>query len=77
LYYVSYEDMVMECVDGKTALFFPVLAAWIADHAEHTTLHGIGSRSDPKCHVLCNERGGNPWEVFEVYDNAIYEEKAR
>jgi len=37
LHYVSYEDMVMDCVDGKTGLFFPVRSAWIANHAEHTT----------------------------------------
>ena len=44
LYYVSHEDMVMDCEDGKTRLCFPILSAWIADHAEHTTLHGIGSK---------------------------------
>jgi len=77
LQYVSQEGMVMDCADGKTRLCFPILAAWIADHAEHTTLHGIGSKSCPKCEVPCNELGGNPREVYEVRDYANYEEKAR
>ena len=69
--------MAMHCADGKTRLCFPILSAWIAHHAEHTTLHGIGSKSCPKCEVPCNELGGNPREVYEVRDYAIYEEKAR
>jgi hypothetical protein len=40
-------------------------------------LHGIGSKSCPKCEVPCNKLGGNPREVYEVRDYSIYEEKAR
>jgi len=67
----------MDCADGKTRLRFPILSAWIVDHAEHTTLHGIASKSCPKCEVPCNELDGNQREVYEVRDYAIYEEKAR
>jgi len=77
LHYVTHEGMVMDCADGKTRFGFPILLTWIADHAEHTTLDGIGSKSCPKCEVPCNELGGNPREVYEVRDYAIYEEKAR
>ena len=77
LQYVSQEGMVMDCADGKTRLCFPILSAWIADHTEHTSLHGIGSKSCPKCQVPCNKLGGFPWEVYEVCDYTIYEEKAR
>jgi len=77
LHYVSHEGMVMDCVDSKTRLCFPILLAWIADHAEHTTLHGIGSKSCTKCEVPCNELGENSREEYEVRDYAIYEEKAR
>jgi len=77
LHYVSHEGMVMDCAHGKTLLSFPILSAWIADHAEHMTLHEIGSKSCPKCKVPCNKLGGNPREVYEVRDYAIYEEKAR
>jgi len=77
LHYVSEEGMVMDCADCKTSLCFPILSAWIADHAEHTSLHGIGSKSCPKCEVPYSELGGYQREVYEVRDYAIYEEKAR
>jgi len=77
LHYVSHEGMVMDCADGKTRLCFPILLAWIADHAEHTTFHGIGRKSCPKCEVPCNEVGANPRDVYEVRDYTIYEDKAR
>jgi len=47
------------------------------DHAEHTTLHGIGGKPCPKCEVPCKDLGGNLREVYEVRDYAIYQEKAR
>jgi len=67
----------MDCADGKTHLCFPILLASIADHAEHTTLHGIGCKSSPKCEVPCNELRGNLYVVYEVHDYAIYQEKPR
>ena len=48
LYYVSNEGMVIDCADGKIRLCFPILSAWIADHAEQMTLHGIGHKPCPK-----------------------------
>jgi len=30
---VAPEGTVMDCADGKTSLCFPILLAWIADHA--------------------------------------------
>jgi len=35
---------VMDCADGKTRLCFPILLAWIADHADHAAFQGIGSK---------------------------------
>ena len=35
---------MMDYADGKTRLCFPILSAWIADHAEHTILNGISSK---------------------------------
>jgi len=48
---VAQEGMAMDCADDKTRLCFPILSAWIADHAEHAALQGIGSKSCPKCEV--------------------------
>jgi len=55
---------VMDCADGKTRLCFAILSAWIADHAEHAALHGIGSKSCPKCEVPCEELGGAPPRMY-------------
>jgi len=66
----------MDCAEGKTGLCFPILSARIADHAEHTALHGIGTMSCPKCEVLCKELGGNPLKMNETRDYILYREKA-
>jgi len=65
---VVQEGTVMDCADGKTHLCFPILSAWIADHAEHAALHGIGSKSCPKCKVPSKEPGGNPRKIYEACD---------
>jgi len=65
---VVQEGTVMDCADGKTHLCFPILSAWIADHAEHAALHGIGSKSSPKCEVPCEGLGGNPLKMYETRD---------
>jgi len=66
----------MDCADGKTRLCFPILLAYIADHAEHAALQGIGSKSCPKCEVLCEELGGDPRRMYETRDYIVYREKA-
>jgi len=73
---VAQEGTVMDCADGKTRLCFHILSAWIADHAEHATLQGIGSKSCPKCEVPCEELGGDPRQIYETRDYVRYREKA-
>jgi len=73
---VAREGPVMDCADGKTPLCFPILSAWIADHAEHAALQGIGSKSCPKCGVPCEELGGDPQRMYETRDYMLYREKA-
>jgi len=77
LHYVSHEGIVMDYPDSKTHLCLPILSAWIADHAEHTTLHGICSKSFTEYKFPSSEVGGNLREVYEVHHYPIYEEKAR
>ena len=55
---------VMDCSDGKRRLCFPILSAWIADHAEHATLHGISNKSCPRCEVTSDELGGDPRRIY-------------
>jgi len=69
---VAQEGTVMDCADGQTRLCFPILSAWIADHAEHAALQGIRSKSCPKCEVPCEELGGDPWRIYETRDYMQY-----
>jgi len=73
---VAQEGTVMDCADGKTRLCFPILSAWIVDHAEHAALQGIGSMSCPKCQVPCEELGGDLWGIYETRHYMRYREKA-
>ena len=41
---VAQEARIMDCVDGKTGLCFPILSARIAHHADYAALQGIGSK---------------------------------
>jgi len=66
----------MDCADGKTRLCFPILLAWIADHAELAALQGIGSKSCPKREVLCEELSGDPRWMYETRDYMLNREKA-
>jgi len=54
------------------------LSAWIADHAEHAALQGIGSKSCPKCEpeVPCEELGGDPRRMYQTRNYMLYREKA-
>jgi len=70
------EGTAIDCVDGKRRLCFPILSAWIADHAEYAALQGIGSKSCPKCEVRCEELGGDPRRMYETRDYMRYREKA-
>ena len=74
---VVQEGTVMDCADGKTRLCFSILSAWIADHAEHAALHGIGSQSYPICEVPSKKLGGNPRKIYESRDYTLYWEKAQ
>jgi len=70
---VVQEGTVMDCADGKTRQCFPILSVWIAEHA---ALHGIGSKSCPKCEVPSKELGGTPRKIYEARHHTLYWEKA-
>ena len=69
---VVQEGTVMDFADGKRLLCFPIFSTWIADHAEHAALHGIGSKSCPKCEVPSKELGEDPQKIYEARDYALY-----
>src|SRR5207302_1835736 len=67
---VAQDGTVMDCSDGKRRLCFPILSAWIADHAEHVALHGINSKSCPKCEVPGRELG-DPRRTYNARDYTL------
>ena len=73
---VAQEGIVMDCADGKTCLCFPILSAWIADHAEHGAFQGIGRKSGPRCEVPHNRLSMDPQQMYETRDYILYTEKA-
>ena len=73
---VAQQGTVIDCADGKTRPCFPILLAWIADHAEHAALEGMGSQSCRKWEVPCEELGGDPQRIYETRDYMRYRKKA-
>jgi len=45
------ESATIHCTDSKIRRCFLIISAWIADHMENVTLHGIKSNTCPKCEV--------------------------
>ena len=72
---IASDGAVMDCADGKTRLCFPILSAWIADHAEHTILNGISTKSCPQCEVPATELGQDPRNIYEPHNYAHYAQK--
>ena len=72
---IANNSAVMDCEDGKMRLCFPILSAWIADHAEHTILNGISSKSCPQCEVPATELGQDPRNIYEPRNYAQYAQK--
>ena len=73
---VAQEGTVMDCSDGKTRLCFPILSAWIADHAEHAILHGISSKACSKCEVAGKDLGEYSWLPYKRRNYTLYAKKA-
>src|SRR5437588_5717059 len=45
------EGVLIDCADGRVRNYFPILAAWIADHMENVSLHGVKSNTCPRCEI--------------------------
>ena len=73
---IANDGAVMDCADAKTRLCFPILSAWIADHAEHTILNGISSKSCPQCEVPATQLGQDPRNIYKPRNYAHDAQKA-
>ena len=72
---IAKDGAVMDCADGKMRLCFPILSAWIANHAQHTILYGISSNSCPQCEVPATELGQGPQNIYEPRNYTHYAQK--
>ena len=63
----------MSCADGKVRRCYPILAAWLADHEEHVTLHNLARNCCPKCEV--NPECLGELQVFPPRNHLNYQEK--
>ena len=73
---IANDGTVMHCADRKTRLCFPILSAGIADHAEHTILNGIRSKSCPQYKLPATELGQDPQGIYEPRNYAHYAQMA-
>ena len=73
---IAKDGAVMDCADGKTPLYFPILSAWIADHAKHTISNRISSKSCPQCEVPATELGQGPRNIYELGNYAHYAKRS-
>ena len=65
----------VECADGKVRLFLPRLAAWIADHLENVTLHGIQQNECTVCEIRPEELGSHLRRSAAKRDYSKYEDQ--
>ena len=72
---IANDSAVMDCTDGKRRVWFPILSASIADHAEHTILNGISSKSCPQCEFPATELGQDPRNIYEACNYPYYAQK--
>ena len=72
---IAKDGAVMDCADGKTRLCFPIISAWIADHAGHTILNGISNNSCPQCEVLATDLGQGPRNLYEPRNYTHYAQR--
>ncbi|KAG0633524.1 hypothetical protein HOY80DRAFT_1104646 [Tuber brumale] len=63
----------IECADGKVWQCFPRLAAWIADHLENVTLHGIQQNQYTVCETTPDQLGSYTGRSAAIRDYKKYQ----
>jgi len=59
LQHATLDGVPIDCADGKVRRCFPILSAWVVDHMENVTLHGLQSNACPTYKVPAGELGIN------------------
>ena len=73
---VAQGGTTIDCANGKTCLCLSIFSAWIADHAKHADLQGIGSKSCPKYEVPFEELIGDRRRIYNTHDYMRHREQA-
>jgi len=66
------DGVPIDCTEGNVPRCFPLLSAWVADHMENMSLHGLKSNTCPTCPVPVRELGPNI-KNYRARDYARYE----
>jgi len=72
LQHAALDGVPIDCADGKVQRCFPILSAWVADHMENVTLHGLKSNACPTFEVPAGELYTNI-KNYRARDYARYE----
>jgi len=72
LQHAALDGVPIDCPDGKVRRCFPILSAWVANHLENVTLHGLKSNACPTCEVPARELETNI-KNYRARDYARYE----
>jgi len=72
LEHAALDGVPMECAERKVQRCFTILSAWVVDHMEKVTLHGLKSNACPTCEVPAGELGTNI-KNYRARDYARYE----
>ena len=67
------EGILIDCTDGRVRKCFPILAAWIADHMENISLHGVKSNACPRCEISPDILGSHMQNGYPTRDYARYD----
>src|SRR5438874_898927 len=69
----------MECADFQKQIYYPIFAAWLANHMKCIELFGIKSNSCPVCNVIPDQLGcfikelkQNPIRKIKLQDYRSY-----
>jgi len=72
LQHAALDGVPIDWADRNVGRCFPTLSAWVADHMENVTLHGLKSNACPTCEVPAGELGTNI-KNYRARDYARYE----
>jgi len=75
LQHAALDGVPIDCADWKVRRCFPILSAWVADHMENVTPHGLKSNVCPTGEVPAGELGTNI-KNYRARDYARYERYA-